>query len=135
MSAITKIAIVTGGSRGLGKDMAINIAKKGIDVVITYRGNQAMANEVVREIELIGRQATALHLDMSDFKSLDGFVANLISTLRSKWNTTSFDFLVNNAVMGATIPFEKVTEEVFDEFLNVHFKSVYFLTQKCMRRF
>ena len=132
MQATTKIAIVTGASRGLGKDMAINIAKKGIDVIVTYRGNQEMANEVVKEIEAIGRQATAMHLDMGDFKSLDGFVTNLIATLQSKWNTTSFDFLINNAGMGATVPFEKVTEEIFDEFLNVHFKIVYFLTQKCL---
>ncbi len=132
MQTANKIALVTGGSRGLGKDMAISIAKKGIDVIVTYRGNQSMAEEVVKEIESIGGKATALHLDMADFKSLDAFVAQLTLTLQSKWNTTSFDFLINNAGMGKTVPFEKVTEEIFDEFLNVHFKSVYFLTQKCL---
>jgi NAD(P)-dependent dehydrogenase (short-subunit alcohol dehydrogenase family) len=132
MATQQKIALVTGGSRGLGKGIALGIAAKGVDVIITYRSNGANAKETVREIENTGRKAIALHLDMSDFSSLDGFVQNLQSVLRSGWNTASFDFLVNNAGMGATVPFEKVTEELFDEFLNVHFKGIYFLAQKCV---
>ncbi len=132
MQSTNKIALVTGGSRGLGKDMAISIAKKGIDVIVTYRGNQSMADDVVKEIESLGQKAFSLHLNMNDFNSLDNFVGQLISSLQSKWKTTTFDFLINNAGMGATVPFEKVTEEIFSEFLNVHFKSVYFLTQKCL---
>ena len=130
MSEQTKIALVTGGSRGLGKDMAISIAKKGIDVMLTYRGNEAEGKQTVAEIEKLGRKAVALHLDMSDFKSLDDFVKRISGALQSTWNTSSFDFLINNAGMGATVPFEQVTEELFNEFLNVHFKGVYFLTQK-----
>jgi NAD(P)-dependent dehydrogenase (short-subunit alcohol dehydrogenase family) len=130
MSAQTKIALVTGGSRGLGKDMAISIAKKGIDVILTYRSNEAEAKKTAGEIEKTGQKASALHLDMKDFGSLDGFVKEVSETLRSKWNTSSFDFLINNAGMGATVPFEQVTEELFTEFLNVHFKGIYFLTQK-----
>jgi NAD(P)-dependent dehydrogenase (short-subunit alcohol dehydrogenase family) len=125
-----KIALVTGGSRGLGKDMAISIAKKAMDVILTYRSNEEEAKQTVTEIEKLGRKGAALHLDMSDFKSLDNFVQSVSSTLQSTWNTSSFDFLINNAGMGATVPFEKVTEELFDEFLNVHFKGIYFLTQK-----
>lgn len=128
-----KIALVTGGSRGLGKDMAINIAKKGLDVIITYNSNQSLADEVVKEIQLLGRSAAALHLNMSDFHSLDNFVSQLSSLLQSKWNTNAFDFLINNAGMGATVPFEQVTEELFNDFLNVHYKGVYFLTQKCVK--
>lgn len=130
MSAQAKIALVTGGSRGLGKDMAISIAKKGIDVILTYRTNEAEAKNTVTEIEKLGRKAAALYLDMSDFSSLDSFVKQVTTILESKWSTSSFDFLINNAGMGATVPFEQVTEELFTEFLNVHFKGVYFLTQK-----
>jgi NAD(P)-dependent dehydrogenase (short-subunit alcohol dehydrogenase family) len=132
MPAPTKIALVTGGSRGLGKDMAISIAKKGIDVILTYRSNEADAKVTVAEIEKLGQKAIALHLDMSDFESLDSFVGKVEATLQSVWNVSTFDFLINNAGMGATVPFEKVTEEIFTEFLNVHFKSIYFLTQKCV---
>jgi NAD(P)-dependent dehydrogenase (short-subunit alcohol dehydrogenase family) len=128
----TKIALVTGGSRGLGKDMALSIAKKGSDVILTYRNNEQQANGVVKEIEATGRRAAALHLDMTDFKSLDSFVQSVSATLKSKWNTASFDFLINNAGMGATVPFTEVTEELFTDFLNVHFKGVYFLTQKSL---
>jgi NAD(P)-dependent dehydrogenase (short-subunit alcohol dehydrogenase family) len=125
-----KIALVTGGSRGLGKNMAIKIAGKGIDVILTYRFNEAEAIKTVEEIESFGQKAAALHLDMKDFNSLDSFVHQVKEILQSKWNTNSFDFLVNNAGMGATVPFEQVTEELFTDFLNVHFKGIYFLTQK-----
>jgi len=130
MSLPKKIALVTGGSRGLGKDMAISIAKKGIDVVLTYRTNQADAEQTVKSIEALGQKSVALQLDMSDFSALDNFVQQVASTLQSSWNTDHFDFLINNAGMGATVPFEKVTEELFTGFLNVHFKGIYFLTQK-----
>jgi NAD(P)-dependent dehydrogenase (short-subunit alcohol dehydrogenase family) len=132
MSITTKIALVTGGSRGLGKDMAISIAKKGIDVIITYRSKEAEAQEVVKEIENLGQKAIALHLDMSLFDSLNDFVTTVKETLQIKWHTGSFDFLINNAGMGATVPFMDVTEELFTDFLNVHFKGIYFLTQKCV---
>jgi NAD(P)-dependent dehydrogenase (short-subunit alcohol dehydrogenase family) len=128
----TKIALVTGGSRGLGKDMAISLARKGMDVILTYRNNESDATATIQEIEREGRKAAALQLDMSDFRSLDAFVQQVVSTLQSVWNTNGFDFLVNNAGMGATVPFEKVTEELFNEFMDVHFKGVYFLTQKCL---
>jgi NAD(P)-dependent dehydrogenase (short-subunit alcohol dehydrogenase family) len=130
MAAERKIALVTGGSRGLGKDMALSIARKGIDVLLTYRANKEEAEQVVREIEAMGQKATALKLDMADFNSLDSFVATVSSVLSSNWNTSSFDFLIHNAGMGATVPFTEVTEELFTEFLNVHFKGIFFLTQK-----
>src|SRR5258706_6312657 len=126
----TKIALVTGGSRGLGKDMALSIARKGLDVIVTYRSKKDEAKQVVAQIESTGRKAAALHLDMSNFSSLDNFVKEVSHTLQSTWNVTVLDYLVNNAGMGASVPFEKVTEELFNEFLNVHFKSIYFLTQK-----
>ena len=127
-----KIAVVTGGSRGLGKDMAISIAKKGIDVILTWRNNEEQANEIIAAIEQLGQKAAALKLDMSDFNSLDDFLQNVSSLLKEKWNAEHFDFLINNAGMGATVPFIQVTEALFDDFLNVHFKGVYFLTQKSL---
>ncbi len=130
MSTQTKIALVTGGSRGLGKDMAINIAKKGIDVILTYRVNETEARKTASEIESLGQKVVVLHLDMTDFSSLDGFVQQVLASLGATWDTNSLDFLVNNAGMGATIPFTEVTEELFTDFLNVHFKGIYFLTQK-----
>lgn len=130
MSMTQKIALVTGGSRGLGKGMATSIAARGIDVILTYRNKEAEALDTVKEIEAMGRKAKALQLDMGDVQSLDGFVKQLQQTLQTNWTTLHLDFLVNNAGMGATVPFLDVTEKVFDDFMNVHFKSVYFLTQK-----
>jgi NAD(P)-dependent dehydrogenase (short-subunit alcohol dehydrogenase family) len=130
--SLSKIALVTGGSRGLGKNMAMRLAEKGNDVIITYQSQKQAAETVVKEIEAMGQQSVALSLDVSDFPSLDRFVHELTEVLNSKWTTAHFDFLVNNAGIGATIPFEKVTEEDFDRFLNIHFKSVYFLTQKTL---
>jgi NAD(P)-dependent dehydrogenase (short-subunit alcohol dehydrogenase family) len=90
------------------------------------------AKEVVAQIQEMGRKAVALNLNMSLFESLDPFMTQLKSTLHEHWNQNHFDFLVNNAGMGATVPFEQVTETMFTEFLNVHFKGIYFLTQKCL---
>ncbi len=130
--ARTKIALVTGGSRGLGKNMAIRLAEKGNDVIITYQTQKEAAEDVVREIEGTGQKSVALRLDVADFRSLDRFVEELTETLSVNWTTARFDILVNNAGIGATIPFEKATEEDFDRFMNIHFKSVYFLTQKTL---
>lgn len=130
MSALQKIALVTGGSRGLGKDMATSIALKGIDVILTYRTNEAAAMQTVQSIEAIGQKAVAIQLDMTDSAAIDRFVKQVLESLQANWNTNRFDFLVNNAGMGATVPFLEVTEEMFTDFLNVHFKGIYFLTQK-----
>ena len=129
----SKIALVTGGSRGLGKNMATRLAEKGFDVIITYQSRKEAADEVVKEIESIGRKSSALQFDAADFKSLDSFLKNFSDELQRKWNTSRFDFLLNNAGMGATIPFEQVTENDFDRFMNAHFKTVYFLTQRASK--
>ena len=127
-----KIALVTGGSRGLGKDMALALANKGIDVVLTYKTNQIEAEKVVDEIRAKGQKAVSLFLDMSDIKSLDSFITQLNTALQSTWNTNQFDYLINNAGVGATIPIAQVTEDIFDDLMNIHFKGVYFLTQKSL---
>jgi len=127
-----KIALVTGGARGLGKDMALSLSKKNIDIIITYKSSEKEAEQVVSEIVKQGNKAVALQFDISKFSTLDSFVDNFSETLNRIWNTESFDFLINNAGIGATVPIEHVTEELFDNLLNIHFKGVYFLTQKLL---
>jgi len=126
-----KTAIVTGGSRGLGKEIALRIADKGLHVILTYKKNRDEAEGVVQEIRSKGLEARALPLDMSDISALPGFVEQVRSVL-ADMGLGSFDYLVNNAGMGATVAFEDVTEQLFDEFLNVHYKGVYFLTQQLL---
>ena len=130
--ANNKIALVTGGSRGLGRDMAINLAKKGIDLVITYHTNSSAADEVVAEIEKAGATGKALQLDTSDVKSFDGFFAQLSSYLKEEKGVDTFDFLINNAGTGIYVPFLETTESQFDEMANIHLKGIYFLTQKAV---
>lgn len=128
----TKIALVTGGSRGLGKDMALSLASKGTDVILTYNSNKEKAEEVVAEINGMGRKAAAIAFDAGDVSKLDAFVKEVAATLQSNWGVDSFDYLINNAGIGATIPIKDVTEEAFDNLMNIHLKSVYFLTQKSL---
>lgn len=126
----TKIALVTGGSRGLGKNMALALAEKGTDVIITYLTQQAEAEKTAEEIRSKGRKAAVMFFDAANVKELDTFVEQVQSTLQSTWKTNRIDFLINNAGIGATLPIPQVTEEAFDNLLNIHFKGVYFLTQK-----
>jgi len=128
----TKIALITGGSRGLGKEMALRMADAGHDVLITYNSQRESADEVVNQIRSRGRKAAALQFDASDFKSINDFVTAVGKSLESSFASSTFDFLVNNAGMGATIPFMQATEEQFDQFMNVHFKTVFFLTQRLL---
>jgi len=127
-----KIALVTGGSRGLGKDMALNLAKKGIDVVLTYNSKKDEADAVVAEIEKIGQKAATLQLDTGNVKSFDSFFAQLKTTLKNIFGTEHFDFLINNAGVGYHATIAETTEEQFDMLVNIHFKGVYFLTQKAL---
>lgn len=126
----TKIALVTGGSRGLGKDMALALAEKGIDVIVTYREQQQAAEEVVSTIQQNGKKAAALFFDAENVMGIENFVDSLLKVLRKEWQTDRLDFIINNAGVGATLPIAQVTEEDFDRLLNIHYKSVYFLTQK-----
>jgi NAD(P)-dependent dehydrogenase (short-subunit alcohol dehydrogenase family) len=132
MSTTNKIALVTGGSRGLGKNMALAIAKKGIDVIITFNSNQEEADKVVAEITQAGQKAAALQLNTGDSKSFDQFIQSLSSVLGSTFNTNKFDFLINNAGIGIHASFAETTEEQFDSLMNIHFKGAFFLTQKAL---
>lgn len=128
----TKIALVTGGSRGLGKNMAQNLAQKGLDVFLTYHSKKDEADAVVAEIQSQGRKAAALQLDASDVRTFDGFLEQVKTTLRDTFGAERFDFLINNAGTGLYQPYPEVTEQQFDDMLNIHFKGPFFLTQKAL---
>lgn len=128
-----KIALVTGGSRGLGRDMAINLGKKGLDVVITYHSNLEAANEVIAEIGANGQKAIALQLDVTLVSSFDTFSTSLISSLNTNFGTDKLDYVVNNGGFIYYIPYADASVEQFDELLNVHFKGPFFLTQKLLK--
>ena len=127
-----KIAIVTGGSRGLGKDMALSLARKGIDVVFTYHSNKAEAEKVAAEIESLGQKAYVFQLDAGDVKSFDEFYKQVTERLKEETGSANFDFLINNAGTALYAAFAETTEEQFDAALNIHYKGVFFLTQKAL---
>ena len=127
-----KIALITGGSRGLGRNTAVHLARSGVDVVLTYHSNKAEADAAVDEIRALGRKAAALQLDTGDVATFDAFVASLRETLKSTFGRETIDYLVNNAGIGLHVPFAEVTEADFDRLTNIHFKGVYFLTQKLL---
>ncbi len=127
-----KIALITGGSRGLGKDMALSLASTGIDVVLTYHSNKQEGDRVVDTIRGLGGKARALQFDVSKISLFDAFLEQLKAVLRETWNTERIDFLINNAGIGKTIPIANLTENDFDTLLNIHFKGVVFLTQKTL---
>ncbi|AKD55915.1 SDR family oxidoreductase [Spirosoma radiotolerans] len=132
MATENKIALVTGGSRGLGKNMALRLAQKGIGVVLTYNSKQEEAQSVVTEIEALGQKAVALQLNTSDVRSFDAFYEQLKTALQDTFMTDRFDFLINNAGTAAYASFADTTEEQFDEMVNIHLKGIFFLTQKAL---
>ncbi|MDH5032913.1 SDR family NAD(P)-dependent oxidoreductase [Chryseobacterium cucumeris] len=132
MNTKTNIALVTGGSRGLGKNSALKIAQKGLDVIITYRSNKEEADAVVSEIKSMGRNATAFQLDTKDIKSFDAFVKNVTDHLQQNTGSIHIDYLINNAGTALYSPITEVTEEQLDDVVDIHFKGVFFLTQKLL---
>jgi len=128
----TKIALVTGASRGLGKNTALTLARKGVDVIVTYHNSEEDAQNVVSAIADLGAQAVALQLDTSNTKTFDGFAEQVKQSLQEKWQTEHFDFLVNNAGVGVYASFADTTEDDFDRLTNIHVKGVFFLTQKLL---
>lgn len=132
METKNKIALITGGSRGLGRNMALAIAKKGIDVVITYNSNKAAADEVIDQIQMMGQNATAFQLDTSDITGFDAFVSSLTTHLESETGSQNIDFLINNAGTALYAPVTETTEAQMDAVFNIHYKGVFFLTQKLL---
>ena len=127
-----RIALITGGNRGIGRSAAIHLAKDGVDSVITYRSHDEEAAEVVAAIEGLGRKAVALQLDTGDSSTFADFASTLATTLQETWGRDTFDFLVNNAGNSSNSAFTEVTEEEFDTLVDIHFKGVFFLTQRLL---
>ncbi|WP_316795667.1 SDR family NAD(P)-dependent oxidoreductase [Pedobacter agri] len=127
-----KIALVTGASRGLGKDSAIALANKGFDIILTYQTKKEAANEVLKEIENIGQKAFALHLDIASTTGFDQFVTDVKAVLNTEFADAKLSALVNNAGIGINQSFETTTEETLDAMTNIHFKGPFFLTQKLL---
>jgi len=128
-NATTKLAIVTGASRGLGRNTALAIARHGGDVIVTYQSRAEDAQAVVAEIEAMGRKAAALQLDTGDVAAFPGFIDRLRVALKTTFGRDGFDHLVNNAGHGDYAPLAETTEASFDRLVNVHLKGVLFLTQ------
>jgi NAD(P)-dependent dehydrogenase (short-subunit alcohol dehydrogenase family) len=127
-----KAALVTGGSRGLGKDMALQLAKKGFDIILTYNSNESEAAKVVDEIVASGRKAKAMQLNVADSKSFDDFIQTVTSCLRNDFGTEKLFALVNNAGIGAYTSIADTSEAIFDSMVNIHLKAPYFITQKLL---
>lgn len=134
MTANSKITLVTGSSRGLGRNTALAIARAGGDVIVTYRSRADEAKAVVAEIAALGRKAAALQLDTGDVATFPAFVAALRSALAATWERETFDHLVNNAGHGDVAAIGETTVEQFDRLFDVHVKGVYFLTEALLPR-
>jgi NAD(P)-dependent dehydrogenase (short-subunit alcohol dehydrogenase family) len=132
MNISNKIAVVTGGSRGLGRNIALSLARNGADVILTYRQRKEEGEAVAAEIEKFGRKAALLQIDVTNIKLFAEFGETVQRALETKWQRKTFDLLINNAGIDSAAPFDKMTEENFDRLFLVHFKGVYFLTQKLL---
>ncbi|WP_437335458.1 SDR family NAD(P)-dependent oxidoreductase [Sorangium sp. So ce394] len=126
------VALVTGGSRGLGKSMALHLADRGVGVILTYRGGAAEAADVVKQIEAKGGKAAALALDVADTRGFGAFAETVKAELAGRFGRDRLDYLVNNAGIGVHASFAETTEEQFDALVNVHLKGTFFLTQKLL---
>lgn len=131
-NTVNKIALVTGGSRGLGKNMALQLAQKGFDVILTYQTKSEYAQEVVNEIKNSGKKAFALQLDVADANSFDQFATTLSTTLKNEFQAETIAALVNNAGVGIHASYAETTMEQFDSMVNIHLKGAFFLTQKLL---
>ncbi|MEW5559424.1 SDR family oxidoreductase [Enterobacter asburiae] len=129
---MTTLSLVTGASRGLGRNTALSIARHGGDVIITYRNGKEAAEAAVADIQALGRKATALQLDVSNVSSFPGFVAAVRAALQDNWGRDTFDHLINNAGHGEMADFANTTEAQFDLLFDVHVKGVFFLTQSLL---
>ena len=126
------ITLITGGSRGLGRSMALHLADRGVDVIVTFKQNEKEALEVVKQVEAKGRKALALRLDVADSRSFGAFAETVKTELGKRFGAERFDSLVNNAGTALYAPFTETTEAQLDEVFAVHFKAPYLLSQKLL---
>lgn len=127
-----KIAFITGGSRGLGKEMALSLAKKGVDIILTYNSKKDEAEAVKAEIEKAGQRAAVLQLNTADTSVFSHFITSFKAALKDTFQATQFNYLVNNAGIGVHASFAETTEAQFDDLVNIHFKGPFFLTQQLL---
>lgn len=127
-----RIALVTGGSRGLGKNTVLKLAAQGTDIIFTYHSQRDAALKVVAEVEQTGAKAAALQLNVGEIASFSAFAEQVGNALRQTWGRETFDYLVNNAGIGLNAPFAETSEALFDELMNIHFKGPFFLTQQLL---
>ncbi|MFH6908482.1 SDR family NAD(P)-dependent oxidoreductase [Vibrio fluvialis] len=125
----SRIALITGASRGLGQNGALKLAKQGVDIILTYHSQAEQAQQVVAAIEALGRKAVAIQLDTGNISEFEPFVAEVKQVLATHWQRDDFDFLVNNAGIGMDASLTDASEALFDRLCNIHFKGVFFLTQ------
>lgn len=128
----TPIALITGGSRGLGRSMALHLAQHGTDVIFTYRSKAGEAAEVVQQIQALGRKTLALPLEVTDSASFDAFATKLAAELQRTWQRKSFDYLVNNAGAALHANIAETTATQLDEAYQMHFKAPFLLTQRLL---
>lgn len=128
----TQIALVTGGSRGLGRNMATSLAAKGLDVIVTYRSNREKAEEVVAEIRNMGRKAACLPLNTTSFTSFEGFFHQVEIVLKSEFESRAIDYLINNAGIGINVPISETSEDQLNQLIDIQFKGTFLLTQKAL---
>ena len=127
-----KIALITGASRGLGRNAALHLARAGFDLILTYHSQAAQAEATAAEIRDLGRKVQVLQLDTSKAEGFPAFQGQVQAALRTHWNTERFQALVNNAGIGIHASFAETTEAQFDQLMNIHLKGVFFLTQKLL---
>ena len=128
----TPIALITGGSRGLGRSMALHLAEHGVDVIFTYRAAASDANEVREHIRSLGRKAVALPLDVADSRQFDAFAGAVAAELERTWDRKQLDYLVNNAGTSLHAGIAETTAAQLDEIYSVHFKAPFLLTQRLL---
>ncbi|WP_010426020.1 SDR family NAD(P)-dependent oxidoreductase [Enterobacter mori] len=124
-----RIALVTGGSRGLGKNAVLKLAAEGTGIILTYNSSEREAQNVVREIEKKGVKAVALQLNVGEIATFGDFAKKVQESLKTVWQRDTFDYLLNNAGTGLYAPYTETTEAQFDDAMNIHFKGPFFLTQ------
>ncbi|MHC6224405.1 SDR family NAD(P)-dependent oxidoreductase [Pseudomonas sp. X10] len=127
-----KIALITGASRGLGKNTAEHLAARGIDIIGTYHSKASEAQAVAASLEQSGVRAAMLQLDVGNSASFAGFAEQLADTLEQRFGRRQFDFLVNNAGIGLNASFSETSEVQFDQLLNIQLKGPFFLTQRLL---
>lgn len=127
-----RIALVTGGSRGLGKNAVLKLAAQGTDIIFTWNSQPQAAQDVLKELQQTGVKAVALQLNVSDISTFCDFAQQVKQVLKETWQRDTFDYLVNNAGIGINAPFSETTEAQFDALLNIQFKGPFFLTQRLL---